>query len=71
MLVSRDPFARQELHRATVTPYHKSGCDWCGQTRKGGKLFRYSYESDGGRKFATKGEFCSVSCFRSYHCIGE
>jgi len=65
--VSRDPFAREELHREKVKT--SKGCDWCGQTRKGGKLFAYHIEPDGilCRKNPIKGLFCSVGCMRAYH----
>ena len=64
MRINRDPFAREELHRETV---EASGCDWCGQRRRSGRLFRYIVESDGGRSSPIRGEFCSVMCMRSYH----
>lgn len=67
--VSRDPFARTELHRElsyNVSTARASGatCDWCGQTKT---LYRYQTESDGGRVSRHPGRFCSASCFRSYH----
>jgi len=73
--ISRDPFARTEIHRRRE--YDSRGvhtpadCSWCGrvkETRSGHKyLFRYSIESDGGRKSDITGRFCSVSCMRAYH----
>lgn len=60
-LISRDPFARTELHRASVGT---GSCKWCGSHKR---LDHYWTESDGGRKFAHPGLFCSVSCFRSYN----
>jgi len=68
-LISRDPFARTELHRENE--YGGGSCQWCGGTRKtkcGQKyLYRYFMETDGGRRFPYAGVFCSISCFRSYH----
>lgn len=64
-LVSRDPFARTELHRETVYA-PASTCAWCGSARNSKKLFRYRTESDGGRVFPHIGLFCSVGCFRSF-----
>ena len=68
--ISRDPFARTELHRQTVGRYLSGEpmlCDWCGSTRKDGKLFVYLTETDGGRSHTHKGHFCSKSCHDSYH----
>ncbi len=71
--ISRDPFARTELHRKTIRPPMNYGyygirqtCDWCGQSRKDGTLFAYTVESDGGRKSDISGQFCSIGCMRSY-----
>ena len=69
-MISRDPFARSEIHRSKEVG-HK-GCDWCGRSRQWkGKttwvLFRYRTESDGGSSHAHKGLFCSKSCHDSYH----
>jgi hypothetical protein len=64
-LISRDPFAREELHRESVST--TCTCDVCGSTRKGGKLFRYFVEEDQGRTNPIKGLFCSVGCMRIYH----
>lgn len=62
----RDPFARQET---VGTPVDAEGrtCDWCGGSRKDGKLYQYSVESDGGRTNELKGLFCCKGCFRDYH----
>lgn len=65
--INRDPFARQELHRETVETTET--CLWCGQTRRGGKLFQYSTEDDGGRTHIHPGLFCSKTCHDSYHQI--
>lgn len=73
--VSRDPFARTELHKSAATAYGYSStlgrptlsCDWCGSERKASRIYRYRTETDGGRSYEHRGFFCSVSCFRSYH----
>jgi hypothetical protein len=65
MYISRDPFARTELHKTAVKT--TLTCDWCGQKRKDGKLYQYRNESDGGRTGYIPGLFCSISCMRSYH----
>lgn len=66
--ISRDPFARTELHRTKIKSAGNERviptCDWCGQAKA---LYRYQTESDGGRTFAHPGRFCSISCFRAYH----
>jgi hypothetical protein len=69
-MVSRDPFARSELHRSKAVGH--GGCDWCGGFRQHkGKttwlLFKYRTESDGGRVNEHKGVFCSKSCHDAYH----
>ena len=64
-IISRDPFAREELHRETV--YTNESCSWCGQRRKSLKLFQYRVETDGGRVSIVKGLFCSIGCKRAYH----
>lgn len=67
MLVTRDSFAREELHRELVCT--NSSCDWCRGHRRTAKLWRYSVEPDsiGSRVSTLNGLFCSASCFRSYH----
>lgn len=74
--VSRDSFAREELHKRIVKSPHydsllptnsKFSCRWCGNTRKGGTLYQYFVESDSGRKSDIDGHFCSASCIRSFH----
>ncbi len=70
MLVNRNPFARQELHRCNESVVSQS-CSWCGNVRKtrGGKfyLYRYRVESDGGRKWEDPHLFCSKGCREAYH----
>lgn len=78
-LVSRDVFARTELHRELKKT--TEACYWCGGRRglgvgrrlAGGKvvskLYEYHTEGDGGRKSEHAGLFCCRSCFDSYHCL--
>jgi hypothetical protein len=65
-LISRDPFAREELHRKTVL-FGVLGheCRWCGAIRD--RLFQYELQTDGGRTHAIFGDFCGIDCMRSYH----
>ena len=63
-LVSRDPFAREELHSAKADTSIKKTCDWCGSSKN---LKVYRIETDGGRKLPIGGYFCSNSCRKSYH----
>lgn len=77
--VSRDPFARTEIHSRDVGVIKSRGCDWCGQVLTNKKtaklaenagryyLYQYRVESDGGRKNTIKGLFCSAGCMRDYH----
>lgn len=66
--VSHDPFGRYSIIRKVVEPYRNDTCEWCGQLRKGGNLFRYGTESDsiGGGTSWDSELFCSISCRRSY-----
>jgi len=72
-LISRDAFARQELHRQTAT-ISRGSCDWCGQVRMSRhkrpvpQLYSFTIEGDGGRRNRVEGLFCSTGCMRSYHC---
>ena len=63
--ISRDSFARTELHRVAIET--SQSCQFCGNRRKGGKLFQYQTHSDGGRVSIAPKLFCSISCMRSYH----
>lgn len=65
--ISRDPFARSELHRESVKPYFGQTCAWCGNLNARGTLYQYRIESDGGRTSYIPRFFCSVSCMRSFH----
>lgn len=67
VMIRRDPFARTELHREIVSCCTGGSCSWCGQVRKGKKLFVYSTHHDGGRVEHHRGLFCSKSCHDSYH----
>lgn len=63
--VSRDPFARTELHRTFV---RGADCAWCGsKARKGDGAYRYRVESDGGRRSEDKHTFCSKDCRETYY----
>lgn len=67
-LISRDPFARTELHRETIDAVGlTSTCSWCGNCRKGNKLFVYFTESDSGKRHNHNGQFCSKGCHDDYH----
>lgn len=70
-MVSRNAFARTELHKFAETVQPDKGCAWCGGNKqaKSGRVYLYRFEtqSDGGRKYEASGLFCCVSCFRSYH----
>lgn len=62
--ISRDPFARLTLVRECEDG--PEGCAWCGQTRKGKRLFRYGWEQDSGQIHWHRRRFCSVGCMRDY-----
>ena len=69
-LISRDPFARQEIHREVVAS--SQSCRNCGGFRwRGGRklqaMFEYRTETDGGRNFVHTCLFCSKSCHDAYH----
>lgn len=62
-LISRDPFARTELHRETVKG--PAVCSWCGWK---GKLYYYYTEYDDHRgKHIHDGYFCGKGCHDAYH----
>ena len=73
-LVSRDPYARQELHKQIASVMNGKTCDWCGSVRWSRhktpvpQLYSFTTETDGGRSFRDKGLFCSRSCRDDYHC---
>lgn len=72
-IVSRDPFARTELHREAV---HRrfagthTTCEWCNGHNAYGGLFEYwtVRDSDPHPKIPKNAKlFCSVGCMRSYY----
>lgn len=80
MLINRNPFAREELHRATIhlgsEAPSSATCSWCGNVRhtKSGKPYLYEYgtERDGISASYTarqnhSGLFCCKGCHDSYH----
>jgi hypothetical protein len=71
MLVKRDCFAREELHREREYALHGHTCAWCGNVkqtaRKRPYLFQYHLETDGGSKHGIMGLFCGESCRKAYH----
>jgi len=66
---ARDPFARGQRTRELV--YVDEACAWCGAkpaTHKGRQyLYRYGWDSDGGRSSQDARMFCCVGCRDSYH----
>jgi hypothetical protein len=69
-LVSRNPFARHELH---VTRVHSpnEGCTECGNMRivtQNGKTWLYQFwtETDEGKKYLDEKLFCSRECRAIY-----
>lgn len=68
MLVSRDSFARQEIHRDYVPAGELTTetCAWCGNRGRRGQLYLYRLELDGGRSFKDTKLFCSSSCRNLY-----
>ena len=67
--VSRDPFAREELHREEIKPAPGRTCVECGNTNRRGNLYEYRTERDsyGSRPSTHRGLFCSRACHRAYH----
>jgi len=80
-MISRNPFARHELHSRTVHFLPPAVCDWCGtpgRQLKSGlvSLKVYSVEPDDGcfrpgHNHDLRGSFCSLSCCKSYHNFEE
>lgn len=68
--VYRDPYARTTLMR-TSTNSGPGGCAYCGQTRKGRRLFHYYVESDDGRTSHDSRDFCSLACRRDFYDLGS
>ena len=70
-LVSRNPFARQELHASRVHDV-TSTCQWCGEirvtVRSGTKwLYQYWMHTDEGRTYMDEHLFCSRECRTIYY----
>ena len=61
MYISRDPFAREELHKESLG---QGECDWCGLKKR---VWKYSVETDSGQISEINGQFCSKICMMSYH----
>jgi len=70
MLISRDPFARTELHRRREY-VECATCAWCGHVHRTpksrGYLNRYRIETDAGRSHEIPRLFCSKACMETYH----
>lgn len=62
-LISRNSFARTELHRDRVASSPHKNCSWCGTQKI---LFQYYTETDGGTKSEDRNLFCSTSCRKEY-----
>lgn len=64
-LISRNPFAREEMHRELIPIEDRPTCSFCSQIAK----FRYFIEPDSVtyRRNDISGQFCSIGCMRSYH----
>jgi hypothetical protein len=77
MLMTRDPFAREEVHRTRqyYPGYLVPDCSWCGghKNTPSGRpfIYRYWYETDGGSHWEIAGNFCSQDCFKTYHERGR
>jgi hypothetical protein len=74
--LQRDPFARGEYVRFTITaPAHSETCAWCGNSKlthefqKSARFYRYAWWSDDKKAPADPGGpvFCNFDCFRTYH----
>jgi hypothetical protein len=64
-IVRRDPFARQELHKAPVW----GTCAFCGGSNRYGKVWRYRVENDGGRTNEDQRVFCCVGCREAFYGV--
>jgi hypothetical protein len=75
-LISRNPFARHELHSEVEHVNPSVTCSWCGRRGRWLKsgltsLKAYFLESDSGRTSYLTGKFCSLDCCRAYHNLDE
>ena len=63
MFISRNSFAREELHKR---PAEKGECNFCGNNKK---LWIYYIEPDSirYRRNDIKGKFCSIGCMKNYN----
>ncbi len=68
-LITRDSFARAELHRTTFNREESGAatCDWCDSKNQYGGLFQYYIETDSGSKHEIDGLFCCIGCMKSYN----
>lgn len=64
--INRDCFARTTLMRDTERA-NGSTCSWCGNVRKGNRLYRYRVENDGGRDHSDNRLFCSLDCRNTFY----
>jgi hypothetical protein len=66
VVIGREPFARMSRTRRVV--HEGNSCSWCGQVRKNGSLFEYGVLHDASsRPNWLHGQFCSLSCMKTYH----
>jgi hypothetical protein len=71
--ISRDPFAREELHRERI--YTSGTCKECGQVRHTprGRSYLYQYRVEGdanpSRPGVVPGLYCSIGCMRAYQGV--
>ena len=68
--ISRDPFAREEVHSEKV--YTSETCTFCGCTKiekRSGKhyLYQYRVETDEGWSYYARHLFCSRSCQKAFN----
>jgi hypothetical protein len=63
MMVHRDPFARDELHKEP----ERGTCAECGGSNRYGKVWRWRLETDGGRVYVDPKLFCSRDCKLAYY----
>jgi hypothetical protein len=67
-VISRDPFARQDLVRRQM-PARADGCAECGNLNRNGKLWQYGTDPDRivARTSWHVGVFCSKACHDAHH----
>lgn len=65
--INHDPFGRFSTMRTSERAEGHT-CDWCGNVRRGGFLFRYGTWPDDRAYIGWDSHlFCSVGCYRTYH----